>query len=84
MQDFSDFAYGSGVSSVLERIARQYPEDSEEYKAILLASEALVFISRENQMARFEEFKRTYQQELTSFEKARLREIGIEPDSKSM
>jgi hypothetical protein len=69
------------VSSMLESIARRYPEGSEEYRAIEEAARAFVFLNEHKMLgAAYDKYRRAAGKPLTVAQQDALRSMGIEPD----
>jgi len=69
------------LSAALESIARQYPENSDEYQAIQEAALAYLFLmGHESLNAAYQEYRSKTEKPLTKAQKAHLRSMGIEPD----
>jgi hypothetical protein len=66
-------------SKILERIANQYSEASEEHVALKHASIALWYALTEGH-ERFQKYVETFQGDLTDAQRAHLKEMGIDPD----
>ena len=66
------------LASIFQIIAEKYPNDSEEYKAIEIASRATLFIFMTGQTNSFQKFWEELNAPLTSEEKKRLSDHGIQ------
>ncbi len=66
------------VLQVLESIARQYSESSDEYKCIEIAARAIVFVKSEEVKKSFRTF--ISQNRLTDAQKQHLKYIGVYED----
>lgn len=67
-------------SDVLEKIASNYPEASEEYEAIKLSAIALYFVWQSEVRERFQTFLNDMDCELTEEERRHLKSMGIIED----
>ena len=68
------------VCSVLESVAKAYPEDSKEAEAIQEAAEAYVFLQLHLQLrSSYEAFRQAGLTGLTEEQKQHLRDMGIQP-----
>ena len=69
------------VCTVLESVAKTYPEDSEEAKAVKEAAYAYVFLQLHSKLRRsYEAFRQTCVKGLTNEQKQNLRDMGIDPE----
>lgn len=67
------------VSSILESIARQYAQDSEEYHALEEAAHAFLFlVQHESLKASYKRYRMKIGKPLTKAHKAHLKSLGIE------
>jgi hypothetical protein len=64
----------------LRVIAEQYPDSSDEYRALELAAWALHFVRCDQMREKFQKYVDNIERELTEEEKRELRAIGVEID----
>jgi len=83
--DFKEFqsAFGNieSVCDTLESVARKYTEGSDEYKAIKMVAEALLFAFSEHAQSSFRSWLENLHRPLTEKERAHLRSMNIDPDT---
>jgi hypothetical protein len=63
---------------VLEKIASEFPEGSDEYAAMELAAKAMHYVRHEDVGRRFQAFLKDFDAELTAEQKENLRRMGID------
>lgn len=68
-------------SKILERIATQYGEESEEYRAMKHAAIALWYVLTGQGHQWFKEYLEQFEGELTPEQRKHLIEMGIDPDA---
>lgn len=69
------------VCAVLESVAKRFPKDSVEAKAIQEAAEAYVFLQLHLKLRHsYKAFRQTGLKSLTEKQMQNLREMGIDPD----
>ena len=67
------------IATILEGIAKDYPDDSDESQAIKSAALALFYVRSENIKAKFEKFLEDFEEELTDSQIAHLKNMGLSP-----
>jgi hypothetical protein len=67
------------VCTVLERIARSYQPDSDEYRSVELAARALLFIHADRRGAEFTRYLEVSLGALTEEQRRFLSRLGLEP-----
>jgi len=66
--------------TTIEKIAKTYPEESEEYKAICQAARALMFVEGREVAQTFKTYMESVGKELTESQKKHLLSSGIDPE----
>jgi hypothetical protein len=67
------------ILNTLNGIARNYTEDSAEYRAIQHAAQALLFVRMKDIAEKFLHFTEELGKELSAEQKAHLQSLGIDP-----
>jgi|GEM_PF-3203394 len=65
------------ISPILEKIASQYPKDSEEYSVLELCAKALFFVWSKKVKTEFLEFLKTSRGDLNQKQKAFLKSFDL-------